>query len=360
MHASTLVRLLVCGLFTAAGLAAPPVVAEGSSDVTSSSLLAEARTLYEGLEYDQVIPIAEAILARDDTPIDQRLDAYLLQGSAMAIVGDPIEAEKPYRLLLRARPDFDLPGDTPPKILAVFRKVQAEENIIRDVATKALRKSLVESLAILGEDPTEREGGLPVRFRYRVRDANSSVEGVRILYKKQQDAAYSSLALKRSEEGEWRASIPGEWTANDDGFTLHFYLETFDNTGILVTRGSKAAPLNAAISPGTADRAPPPPLPLWSFFVVSGGAATAAIVGGVFTGLTLAAQAEYTTMLDDSVGGPAVAGARVETERETGQTLMWTQFGFYGAAAGIALGAAVMAPFINWTGEELAPNADAE
>lgn len=323
-----------------------------TSDESSESVLKRARALYDGLEYDKVGPLAEAVLAREDVPIDQRLDAYLLQGSSMAIVGDPIEAEKPFRLLLRARPDFDMPASTPPKILAVFRKVQAEENTIREEARKALRDKIVQDMAILGEDPEEHEGGLPLRFSYRVRDPNAAATGARVLYKKQKDTAFSSLALERDEEGAWRGAIPGEWTANEDGFQLVYYVETFDDGGVLKSRGGEGAPLTMAISPGTADRAPPPPLPLWSFLVVGGGAVVTAAAGGVFTGLTLVAQSDYDQFLEGSVTGSAVDGAEVKRRAQVGETLMWTQFGLYGAAGAIALAAAVMTPFINWTGEE--------
>src|SRR5262249_24768338 len=79
--------------------------------------LQEAKKLFDNLEYDRVVPIATAILARADVNIDQRLDAYLLQGSSLAIIGDAVEAEKPFRFLLRGRPEFDMTPETSPKIL---------------------------------------------------------------------------------------------------------------------------------------------------------------------------------------------------------------------------------------------------
>ena len=91
---------------------APPTEVAAPADTRDpAALLAEARSLYEQLEYDQVIPLAEGVLAHPGTAVEQRLDAYLLQGSSLAIVGNPIDAEKPFRFLLRGRPEFDMPPD---------------------------------------------------------------------------------------------------------------------------------------------------------------------------------------------------------------------------------------------------------
>ena len=82
---------------------------------SNEQLLDEAQRLYDDLEYDRVLPITEAILARPNVPIEQQLDAYLLQGSAIAIIGNPVEAERSFRLLLRGRPSYELPASTPPR-----------------------------------------------------------------------------------------------------------------------------------------------------------------------------------------------------------------------------------------------------
>jgi ribosomal protein L9 len=60
-----------------------------------------------------------------------------LYGSVAA--RDIVEAEKPFRLLLRARPTFELPASTPPKIMAVFRKVQVEEQALFKDARRDIR-----------------------------------------------------------------------------------------------------------------------------------------------------------------------------------------------------------------------------
>ncbi|MCP4504046.1 MAG: hypothetical protein GY822_29325 [Deltaproteobacteria bacterium] len=67
------------------------------------TLLKKAFLLYDDLEYDLVIPIAAEGLINPNADVQNQLDAYLLQGSCLAIVGDSIVAEKPFRFLLRGR-----------------------------------------------------------------------------------------------------------------------------------------------------------------------------------------------------------------------------------------------------------------
>ena len=107
-----------------------PVTADGKTDVAKA--LKTAQDNFDNLEYDVVLPYVDAALKEKNLTPDQKLLAYLLQAQSLAIVGDPVDAERPFRLLLRVQPDFALPPDTPPKITGVFSRVQTEENAIRD------------------------------------------------------------------------------------------------------------------------------------------------------------------------------------------------------------------------------------
>ena len=206
------------------GKAAAPVRAEIVPEAGPAELLARARALYDALEYDRVIPFAEALLARAEADIEQRLDAYLLQGSCLAIIGDPVEAEKPFRFLLRGRPGFDLPPETAPKILAVFRKVQVEERAIVEQLRELERARLVKELELSGGVPEEAVGGRPLPFEFRLRDPRGVVAAVQLQYRRRGEPSFSSLALRRDESGAWRGALPGEWTASSTGFALEYFL----------------------------------------------------------------------------------------------------------------------------------------
>lgn len=215
-------------------------------------LLAEALRLYEALEYDRVIPYASAVLAHEDSTVDQKLDAYLLQGSAFAVVGDPIEAETPFRFLLRGRPDFDLPPETPPKILAVFRKVQVEEQAIVQTTRALERNRIIRTLKLETDVAESSEGGDPLPFVVKLRDPRGAVSTVKVLYRKDGERAWSALALQPDAGGEWTNVLPGASTASDDGFTLQYYFSTADSDGQeLLVRGTASQPFLVEVAPGS-------------------------------------------------------------------------------------------------------------
>lgn len=326
-----------------------PAPAAIAPDEPIDSLLKRARAHYDNLDYDQVIPLANAVLARPDPSPDQKLDAYLLQGSALAIVGDSIEAEKSFRLLLRGRPEFDLPPQIPPKIVAIFRKVQVEERTINDQLKTLQRERIRNGLALSGDHPTRATGGYPLAFNYRLRDPGNAVDELRIHYRRQGEVSFSSLALKRDTEGAWRGAIPGGWTSSEKGFELEFYLVTADREGPLLTAGSEQQPVRVRIAPGTIEQTKPPPLPLWSFLVVS-GAAVATVVAASGTGFgTLLTQQDYREYA--ALGTErAIDGSILNQKASTGRALATTTNVLWISGAVVAVAAAVMTPFVDWSG----------
>lgn len=336
---------------------ASPEVMQWSRPVTpdesTASVLERAKQLYQALEYDRVIPLAAAVLKRSELSLDERLEAYLLQGESLAVVGDPIEAEKAFRLLLRARPDFRMDGDSSPKILAVFRKVLVEETETQRLLEEALRKQIIANIRLSGEVPEKPVGGYPLTFRYRVTDPSGSVEKVTLRYRRQGEAEYSALPLVGRADGSWVGAIPGEWTSAEDGFTFEYCVVTADGTGALLSQGTPDAPQLLDIAPGTLALATPPPLPLWSFGAAAG---VTLVLGAVSGGLALAVtatQAEYNDLAAAALTEP-VSGKTLNAIAERGETLMWAQFISLGTTALVGLGTAVMIPFTNWSGKTLA------
>lgn len=217
-----------------------------------ASLLKEAHKLYGELEYDRVVPIAEQILEIKGTTIQQKLDAYLLKGSCLAILGQTLEAEKTFRLLLRVEPSFDVKANVSPKILAVLRKVQHEERALAEQLQALERQRIIAQLAISGLPPNSAIGGQPIAFELDVTDPFGAVHAVSLRYRRIIENAYSSLALQRDDRGMWISKIPAEWTANDGGFQMEYFISTADLQGReLITSGTAQAPHRIEISSGT-------------------------------------------------------------------------------------------------------------
>ncbi|MBI3179665.1 MAG: hypothetical protein HYZ27_08375 [Deltaproteobacteria bacterium] len=240
---------------------------------STQALLTEAKALFDGLEYDKVIPAAEAVLARADANVEMKLDAHLLLGSSLAIVGRQVEAERAFRLLLRGRPDYELPAQTSPKIVAVFRKVQAEERTIAEQERELRRSRIMKELRLEMDLEQEAVGGRPLIFEAKLRDPGRAVEEMRLHYRRAPSDPFSILALKGNDAGVWHAEIPGEWTENDQGFVLEYFLTTHQIDGTdLLKRGDAISPLKIPISPGTVSENRPYYKSPWFWAAVVGAA----------------------------------------------------------------------------------------
>lgn len=341
---------------------AAPAATGGLADVANAELIARARAQFDQLEYEAVLPLVVELLARGDgVPVEMRLDAYVLEGSCRAIVGDPIDAEKPFRALLRGRPDFELSADTPPKIMAVFRKVQAEEKAIVFEMGKLTRDRHVREMDLIGTHPTNLKGGRPAVFSYLLKDPNGAASAVRVQYRKKGEPSFSSLALLREEAtGRWRGMLPGEVTANESGAELEFFVETTDAAGPLLTRGSASEPLRAALAPGQVDHSDPPPLPPWAIWIGAGTSGALLAAGGAFGAGVLILQQQYDAQGELAVSVPQ-QGSDMKALANTGTAFSWTANSLFvasGVAAVTTLAAGLF--FTDWEGraaqlEEEAP-----
>ncbi|MFC1609801.1 hypothetical protein ACFL6C_02495 [Myxococcota bacterium] len=259
-----------------------PARAARTPDLTQSTnvLFEQMKQLFDALDYETAIAVAREVISRKDVTTDMRLHCYLLQGSALAIVGDPIEAEKPFRFLLRGRPAFDMPSDTPPKILAVFRKVQVEERAIVEQLRELERKRIMQELRLTPISQGDVIGGLPLPFQFKLRDPRQSVDSVQVHYRRVATEPFSVLATQVDEQGLWQAELPAEWTENASGFELQYFVTTADaNESELISLGGPAAPLTIEIQPGMVESARPLYESPW-FWAIATGVAAAAAVGG--------------------------------------------------------------------------------
>ncbi len=239
-----------------------------------------AESLYRQLDYDLALEVIEAVLVDSDhLDTDSKIRLNIMYANCLSIVGRVFDAEKAFRFVLRVKPDFDLPQDTPHKILAVFRKVQVEEKAILAQTHALTRQRQIAELALSGTHPKRSPGGKPIFFSYRLRDPRGIVDALEVWYRRASDPAYSSLALQADATGVWRAQIPASWTANTQGIHVLFYLVTRDQAGApLITEGDPTSPMNIRVSAGQIEASAIYER-VW-FWVVLGAIVTASGVAG--------------------------------------------------------------------------------
>ena len=321
----------------------PSLVAPGES---SESLISKVRSFYESLDYDKVLIVAEVALGRTDLSLPERLELYRYFGSAKAIVEDPVDAEKPFRMRLRYDPNYDQPATTPPMILAVFRKVQSEERALAEQLHEVERSRVVAGLKLVGELPSAVKGGRPVVFNFQLKDPTRAVESIRVPFRRAGVTAYSSLALQRNEEGDWRGVIPGDVTADPAGFEMEYYVETAGVNGPLLSVGASDAPRRIQVSKGAVTR--PPPLNRWAFFTAAGVTAASGLTAGAFGVAFRVNQNDYRAlaMREGRIDG----GQLVVMEQVGNRFALGTNIALI--ATGVSLISSVVIAFlVNWANE---------
>jgi hypothetical protein len=303
-------------------------------------------TLFNSLEYATVIPTAEQALTRADLSLDQRVELYRLLGCAKAATADPVEAEVPFRLMLRAKPDADMSADTAPKFLSVFRKVQTEERALASQLKRVERERLVANLRLMGAPANPAQGGLPITFSYRVRDTAGVVEAVRVSYRRANQRAFSSLALERSVDGEWRGQIPGEFTADERGFTLEYVTETADREGPLLVAGAPTSPLRLEVLAGQVPVKTFKPISRGVFFTSVGVTAAAGVAAGVLGFLFNQEHASFDRAVAGAPAGPSLVAQiqRGESYAVATNVLMLT-------TAAVAVVTLILLPLTNFSGD---------
>lgn len=97
----------------------------GSTARGENSYLTRARAAYEQLDYDKVTPLLEQALAQSNT-VDDEVAIYELLGLIHVTYGRDQEAQNAFVELLKRQPEFQLPGESSPKIVSVFEQAKSE------------------------------------------------------------------------------------------------------------------------------------------------------------------------------------------------------------------------------------------
>lgn len=242
--------LLLLLLLLLSSRAAGAAGAAGAAPLDDDVATAEAA--YQGLRYDDLLVVVERILSRSEATAKERMRAYYLQGSALAAMNRQLDAETSFRFLLRGEPDWDIPQDTPPKIAAVFRKVQVEERAIREETKRSERERIIARLNLTGGPTQARHvGGTAMELRFALKDPDGAVRHMRLSFRRDTASAFSSTPATRDAAGAWKAQIPASATESEVDYTMEYFLEAIGQDGApLVALGSADKPLALHVERG--------------------------------------------------------------------------------------------------------------
>jgi hypothetical protein len=236
--------------------------------------LAGAQASYDDQEYESAIAVADQVIA-GKPPKAVAIEALRLKAFALAVLGRDDEAASAFVAILAIAPRFELPEQTSPRILAVFRPARSRWELGRETA---LREELGADLAALELEvdwPASSRGGRPLELSVRLGDPKSLIAEVAIHYRRRGHHSFSRLAV-RPTGSRFAIAIPGDLTASRVDYQLEAYAVAVHSSGVALKRvGSRENPMALALGAGQVPR-PTPIVRRW-WFIASAAAVALAV-----------------------------------------------------------------------------------
>jgi hypothetical protein len=253
----------------------------GAATVTDiPKAVAAAQQACEAFDLDNCISLCNGLLTRAELTSQQQATVYAHLAASYAVLGDPTESERYYRLLLRLQPEFDLTGDTPPKILVVFRNVQTDEKRLRQAMLDAAKKRLREGIEVEVSAPGNATGGRPLDITANVKSAQGGVSAVALKFRKEAAEDFATQPMTRVADQTYAVKFPPDQTATDAPRKWEYYVVVEGEGGEpLHTKGSAQQPYEVAVAAGSV-----PGVPLWQqgrFWLISTPPVAAVLLGAV-------------------------------------------------------------------------------
>jgi tetratricopeptide (TPR) repeat protein len=236
------VRVLVIAVLVSAGALAAmpdaPVVATLTRSVPvpkNETIEKAAKQVDEGDFEDAVHTVEKGIDAADLTD-DQLAELYRLLGLAHLYLGNEDRARDAFEKLLQARPDYDLPKSTPPKIRSIYARIKED-----------IRKRRVRPVTLTPYTVGDVEGGAPVEVTARIEDMALGAKA-RLFYRRAGAQNFSSTDFVREKgsKTDFTAVVPAfEVPAEEAIYDVEYYLEVADAAQRrLAGRGDPYTPLS--------------------------------------------------------------------------------------------------------------------
>lgn len=132
MHTHTII--MTTALMRIQALAAVLVVLGASSGgAGQTDPLVQAQRAFDALEYERVLPLLRQALAQEPS-VEREVAIYSLMARVHVTYGRNRQARRAFAEVLKRTPNFELPGHTSPKVLAVLQ--QARSAFSRRVAAQ--------------------------------------------------------------------------------------------------------------------------------------------------------------------------------------------------------------------------------
>ncbi len=202
--------------------------------------LGRAQALIDDGEFEAAVPVLEKAIDAPEMTDDQLAELYRLLGLSHLYLGNEERARDAFEKLLQARPDYELPRATPPKIRTLYARIKDD-----------VRKRRVRPVTLSLTPPTAVEGGRACEVPAHIEDMALGAKA-RLFYRRAGAQAFSSADFVREKGSrtDFHALIPAfELPAEDAAWEVEFYVEVADAAQRrLAGKGDAYAPLTFTVA----------------------------------------------------------------------------------------------------------------
>jgi tetratricopeptide (TPR) repeat protein len=225
-------------------------------------------------DFEDAVKTLEAGIGAPDLTDEQLAEMYRLLGLAHLYLNNEDKARDAFEKLLQARPDYELPKATPPKIRTLYARIKDD-----------IRKRRVRPVTLTVSGVPEQQPGQAVTVESRIDDMALGAKA-KLFYRRSgvQNFSSTDFVRDRGDRSIYRATIPAfELPEEAAAYDFEYYVEVADAAQRrLAGRGDPFTPLAFRVAPKVVAEDPDKPKPWYQnpWVWVGIGAGAAAVTTG--------------------------------------------------------------------------------
>ncbi len=205
------------------------------------------RQVDEG-DFEEAVRTVERGIDTTDPTDDQLAELYRLLGLSHLYLGNEEKARDAFEKLLQARPDYELPKSSPPKIRAIYARIKDD-----------IRKRRVRPVTLSPVTIPDVEGSQPLEVSAHIEDLALGAKA-RLFYRRAGAQNFSSIDFRRAPgaKNDYVALVPAfDVPSEEAAYDVEYYLEVSDAAQRrLAGRGDAYAPLAFQVVAKAGEAAP--------------------------------------------------------------------------------------------------------
>ena len=247
-----------------------------NAECRSNPHLARARELYDELNFEDAATTLQRAIEFSGNCRWDLAEVYRLKAFVDAVNNERERCHRDFEIFLALNPEYEIPGDTPPKIRNCFEDAKA---------VPAARREL----GLTHEVPPDVLPNAPVSIKIKVTDPLRLVDQVKVFFRREGVKVFTVVSARSDDN--LSIVIPALAVPPDaQGYKMEYLVRTVDRwDGVLSEEGSAKKPLAFAVAPGsTGDGV----VGQWWFWTAIG---VGAVAIGVATALAVGSCLLYTS-----------------------------------------------------------------